>query len=127
MRKTTRRRRPPCLQVIVTVRGGVADVLFKSRGVAVALHDYDVQGSDEGDPGIARDPDGRLCCIREWEPTRQVASNEDWPVVRKALEGVYSRPWKCPDCGRLIDCSYEELAEAGPPICPDCDTGTELT
>lgn len=114
------------LCVIITVSGGVADVLFKPSGVAVALYDYDVEASDEDDPGISRDPDGQPCCLREWGAAGEVAGCRHWPVVQQAVEGSYSRPWKCPDCGWTVDCSYEDLAEAGSPICLHCDSAMEM-
>ena len=126
MRKTTRKQKPPSLQVIVTVSGGVADLLYKSKGAAMALYDYDVEGAGEDDPSFSKDPDGRACCIREWPPSEEIVGSEHWPIVRKALEGVYSRHWKCPDCGRRIGWSYEELAETGSPICSGCDTEMEM-
>ena len=126
MPERTKPKNPPALQVIVTVSGGVADLLFKSEGVAVALYDYDVEGSGENEPGISKDPDGQLCCVRQWEPSEKVAGCESWPVVKSALESIYSRPWKCPDCGRTIQCSYEQLAEASTPVCTDCDTEMKM-
>ena len=79
MTKKAKSPKPPSLQVIVTISGGVGDVLFKSQGVALALYDYDVEGSDQNEPGISRDPDGQLCCIREWEPSEEIAGSENWP------------------------------------------------
>ena len=114
------------LQVIVTVSGGVADLLFKSPGVAVALYDYDVDGADEQDPGISKDPDGHTCCIREWDPSAEVAGCENWPVIRQARSAVYSRTWRCPGCGRGVNLSYEELAISGLPICCQCDAEMEM-
>jgi hypothetical protein len=112
--------------VIVTVSGGVADLIFKSRCVAVDLYDYDVEGSGDKDPGISKDPDGQTCCIRQWGPSEEIAGSEHWPIIRKALKGGYCRTWKCRRCGKMADCSYEELAEAGSPICPDCDIEMEM-
>ena len=117
---------PPSLQVIVTISGGVGDVLFKSSGVAIALYDYDVEGSDANEPGVSRDPDGQLCSIREWNPSEEIVGSENWPIIKKAREASYCRTWKCPDCGRTIEHSYEALAEVGTPICTDCDTEMEL-
>ena len=37
-----------------------------------------------------------------------------------------TRHWKCPNCGRTIDHSYEALAEVGIPICTDCDVYMEM-
>ena len=127
MPKKTRQQKSPPLQVIVTVSGGVADLLLKPTGVAVALYDYDVEGSDENEPGVSKDPDGQLCCVREWEPSEEIVGCKHWPMVRKALQGRYWRTWKCPDCGRKVEWSYEELTEAGSPICTDCDAEMELT
>lgn len=127
MLKSTKAKKPPSLQVIVTVSGGVADVLFKSAGVAVALYDYDVEGSDENEPGVSRDPDGHLCSIREWNPSEEIVGSEDWPIIKMAREVSYGRKWKCPDCGRTVEHSYEALAEVGSPICPHCDIEMELT
>ena len=126
MPKKTKHQHPPSLQVIVTISGGVGDLLFKSQGVAVAMYDYDVEGSDDREPGISKDPDGQLCCIREWELSKEVVGSKHWPIIKKAREGCYCRTWKCPDCGRLIEHSYEALAEVGTPICSNCDTEMEM-
>ena len=126
MTKKAKSPKPPSLQVIVTISGGVGDVLFKSQGVALALYDYDVEGSDQNEPGISRDPDGQLCCIREWEPSEETAGSENWPIIRKARQASYCRAWKCPDCGRTVEHSYEALAEVGTPICTECDSEMEL-
>lgn len=124
MPKTTKK--DPGLQVIMTVSGGVADVLFKPEGVTVVLFDYDVEGVDADDPSISKDPDGHLCCIRQWESSDEVVGSEHWPAVMKAQVGDYSRTWKCPDCGRTIEHSYEALAEVGTPICANCSTDMEM-
>ncbi len=126
MSKRTKRKKLPALHVIVTVSGGVADILYKARGIAVSVLDYDVDGADEDDPNTAKDPDGRLCCLSEFPPSEEIVGNRHWPIVKKALKGVYSRTWKCPDCGRQADCSYEDMAQAGTPMCTDCDTEMEL-
>jgi hypothetical protein len=126
MSKRMKNQSPPSLRVIVTVSGGVADVLFKPQGVAVTLCDYDIEGCSADEPGIATDPDGQLCCMREWGPSEKIVGCESWPVVKTALEGSYCRTWKCPDCGQTIEHSYEALAEAGTPICTDCDTEMDL-
>ena len=34
-------------QVIITISGGVADLVSKTPGVEVIIRDYDVEGSDE--------------------------------------------------------------------------------
>jgi len=115
------------LRAIVTVSGGVADVLCKPSGVALTIIDYDVEGADEHDPGVSSDPDGQACCICHWEASEEVRSSEHWPLVKEALEGSYLRSWLCPSCGRTSWLSYEELAEVGSPICGDCDTVMHLT
>lgn len=33
----------------------------------------------------------------------------------------YARQWRCPQCSYQVNCSYEQLAEVGIPMCPDCD------
>jgi len=109
------------LHVIVTVSGGVADVLVKPEGIAVTLLDYDVDGADEGHPCIIRDPDGQLFCVRKWDASTEVLPRQDWPIVKEAAEGSYARTWQCPNCGRSILVTYEELAEVGCPLCGDCD------
>ena len=38
----------------------------------------------------------------------------------------YSRKWKCPDCGKVVDCSYENLAEVGTSYCSDCDIEMQM-
>ena len=122
----SKKRRPSSPQVIMTVSGGVGDVLFNSAGVALALYDYDVEGSDEGEPGVSRDSDGQLCCVSEWDPSDEIVGSENWPIIKKARKGSYCRTWKCPGCGRTIEHSYEALAEVGTPICTDCDTEMEM-
>lgn len=123
----SKRRKPPCLQVIVTVNGGVADILLKPKGVAVTLYDYDVEGCEE--TSLDKDPDGQSCMIHEWPIAEAAAANEHWPVVKHAIRDLARtnfRRWKCPDCGRIIEHSYEALADVGTPICDDCDRSMEL-
>jgi hypothetical protein len=36
------------------------------------------------------------------------------------------RTWKCPDCGKTTDISYDWLANHGGPICEKCDCDMEL-
>ena len=114
-------------QVIVTVSGGVADVIFKPKGVGVDIFDYDVDREDEA--RLDRDPDGAYCSISHWAPEQAVAFNETWPIVRQAARDATcpcSRQWKCPDCGKTIDHTYEALADVGIPICGDCDCDMEM-
>jgi len=114
--------------VIITVSGGVANVMYKPRGLAISIFDYDVEGSDEGE-SLSKDPDGQRCTIAEWPESEIVVGNKHWPLVKNASRNLAtssSRKWKCPDCRRIISCSYETLAEAGSPYCPDCEAEMEL-
>ena len=111
----------PDVTVILTVSGGVAYVLAKPKGVAVVLYDYDVEGSDEGEPNVSRDPDGQLCSITEWTAMEEIVGKDHWLAIQAAMEAGYSRLWHCPDCCRTARVAYEELAEIGTPICTDCD------
>ena len=36
------------------------------------------------------------------------------------------RTWKCPDCGKTTEISYDWLAEHGGPACDKCDCDMEL-
>jgi hypothetical protein len=38
----------------------------------------------------------------------------------------YSRQWRCPNCRCVVDCSYENLAEAGAPYCADCEIEMDM-
>ena len=60
------------LEVIVTVRGGVAEVFKKPVGVTLVILDYDIEGVSETDPRIFRDADGHLCSIGRWESQEQL-------------------------------------------------------
>ena len=55
-------------------------------------------------------------------------ARNDVDAVLQALRRTKHQPkkkWKCPDCGQVVDCSYEDLAEAGTPYCSDCDVEME--
>jgi len=47
-------------------------------------------------------------------------------AAEEARGGGPCHTWKCPDCGRTVEHSYEALAEVGTPICPDCDVEMQL-
>jgi hypothetical protein len=126
MPKRTSNQKTQDLQVILTVRGGVAHMLFKPEGVAVAIYDYDWEAAAESDPRLSRDPGGNHCLYQEWPASKMVQEETRWPLIKKAKEGTYSRSWKCPRCGQLAQCSYEDLAVAGTPMCTDCDIEMEL-
>jgi hypothetical protein len=36
------------------------------------------------------------------------------------------RTWKCPDCGKAAEISYDWLAEHGGPVCEKCDCDMQL-
>ena len=38
----------------------------------------------------------------------------------------HTRKWKCPECSRIVDCSYEHLVEAGNPYCSYCDIEMQI-
>jgi len=125
MTKRHEKQENPHLLVVITVSGGVADVLFKPVGVALSIFDYDVEGEERS----SRDPEGEACSISEWPASERIAPMEPWPMIQKAIQAsrrTYSRKWKCPLCGRTVQCSYEDLAEAGSPHCADCDTEMRL-
>ena len=53
----------------------------------------------------------------------------DVDAVLQALRSAkhqYTQEWKCPDCGHVVECSYEDLAEAGAPYCSECDVEMEM-
>jgi hypothetical protein len=72
MRKQEQIKPPTELEVIMTVRGGVAEVFKKPIGVTLVILDYDVEGVSENDPRIFRDADGHLCSIGRWESQEQM-------------------------------------------------------
>lgn len=57
-------------RVIISVSGGVADVVSKPFGVAVTLFDYDVDGVAEN---VSKDPKGKRCIISHWNAGIEVA------------------------------------------------------
>ena len=127
MAKRAEDSKPRPLRVILSVRGGVADILLKPRGIEVVVFDYDVDGDD--DPCLAEDPDGHPCRLVEWPSDQRLVENEHWPIVAQAVGSVGQaiiHTWQCPGCGRRIEQSYAALAEVGTPICPGCDEEMEL-
>ena len=54
-----------------------------------------------------------------WRPGHE--EDAQGTIDKQASQEAYSRPWTCPDCARVTRVTYEELAEVGSPICPDCD------
>ena len=112
-------------RVVLTIKGGVAEVLLKPRGVALTILDYDV----EGEEGLEVDPDGRPCRIAEWAAGRGIVKQAHWPVVRSAPRDVPSpetHTWRCPSCAATVEHSYDDLADVGTPICDDCDVEMEM-
>ena len=107
-------------KVILSVSGGVADVIFKPTGIAVIIFDYDVEGVDKH----AKDPDGENCIINNWPLQDRVIGDKHWPIIRQAMHDATCRgvrEWKCPDCGLVVKCSYDQLVDVGNPVCSDCD------
>ena len=58
---------------------------------------------------------GRLVALNSQEVDRLCER------INLGAQGSYSRRWCCPDCQRVVNCSYDDLAEAGAPYCSDCD------
>jgi len=86
-RKVEPRGRPgKPLHVVLSVSGGVADVIFKPRGVVVSIYDYDLDGACEAD--LPYDPDGRCCSIAQWETGELVTSHEHWPIIKGSARHV---------------------------------------
>ena len=107
-------------KVILSVSGGVAEVIFKPVGVAISIFDYDTDGVEKA----SKDFDGERCVISNWGSQEKVISNEHWPIVRQAKRDISchcTKQWKCPSCGRIIKCSYEQIVEIGRPHCPQCE------
>ena len=71
---------PGALRVILSVSGGVADVVYEPKGIEVIVFDYDVDGTKEDDPRIAKDPDGQACCILQWPSSEKIVENRHWPI-----------------------------------------------
>ena len=55
------------LTVIITVSGGVAEVIEKPDDVSVEIRDYDIQDVDEDNPTIETDDDGDIYQEMFWE------------------------------------------------------------
>ena len=116
---------PSSRQAIVVVSGGVADLIFKPAGIAMTLLDYDIDGVEK----TSKDPDGQRCIIAHWDTGSKVISHQHWPIIQQAKTDITCRcvrQWKCPDCGKTIDHTYEALADVGIPICGDCDCDMEM-
>ena len=108
------------LCVILSVSGGVADVMFKPTGIAVTIFDYDADGVD--DPG--KDPDGENCIIGTWLSEQEVVGKKHWPIIRQARQNATcrcTRKWQCPSCGNITEHAYEEIVEVGRPYCRHCE------
>jgi hypothetical protein len=133
MRTKTKNPASTACRVIISVSGGVADVIFKPRGVEVCILDYAVDYADHDpdhpDHHPDRDPDGQACFIQQLAADDKVISHEDWPMVQDAarrINGHAKRRWQCPQCRRTVHSSDQSLAEAGTPYCPDCDLDMQM-
>jgi len=84
-------------RVLITVSGGVADVICKPAGVDVRIYDYDVEGCEEAK--LDHDPDNQPCVIRRFTTSEPVLANRHWPIVSHSLDDlarINARRWKCP-------------------------------
>lgn len=107
-------------KVILSVSGGVADVIFKPAGIMVTILDYDVDDIDKPQ----KDPDGENCMISNWPVQDTVIGNAHWPIVQQAKRDATCRcvrKWKCPSCAGVREHSYEVIVEVGRPYCRDCE------
>ncbi|MBA7577973.1 hypothetical protein ES708_19829 [subsurface metagenome] len=66
IRQTSDENKDSIPRVIISVSGGVADVVSKPFGVAVTLFDYDVDGVEN----VSKDPDGEKCIVSHWDAQR---------------------------------------------------------
>jgi len=111
----------PCPQLILSQKSGMVEVLYKPVGLELTLFDYDIEGTADG---LSQDVDGRDCLIRLWPASQKVVENRHWPMIRLTLRAARradARTWGCGDCDRTVRLTCEELAEAGNPICQDCE------
>jgi hypothetical protein len=71
--------------------------------------------------------EGGPCTLDEKIRLLQQA-REDIDVVLQDLhvKNRHLQKWKCPDCSRVVECSYEDLVEVGNPYCSDCDIEMQL-
>lgn len=125
MSQSTATPRVATARVLLIVRGGVAELLHKPRGIEVVILDYDVEGSDPAD----RDPDGHACNIQSHGAREKILGPSHWPQVKTAvsrLNGHTKQRWRCPQCQRTVHANEQSLAEAGTPYCPNCDRDMEL-
>ena len=114
---------PP--QVLLSVSGGVTDVIFKPKGIKVIIYDYDIDGVAE----TQKDPDGADCIISEWPAAEMVINNQNWSIIQDAKHDVTCRgmrKWQCPTCSEVIEVSYEEIIEVGTPHCRHCESEMTL-
>ncbi len=101
--------------VVIAVRGGVADLVAKPEGVWVTILDYDTDGVNPG--RLSMYLEGAPCVTSQWGGSQVVGANESPPSPRKQ---------KCPSCGHVIESSHDDLAEAGEPHGADCDRKMEM-
>ena len=56
-------------------------------------------------------------------------ANTDVDAVLQALRIVkyqYTRKWECPNCGLIVEWSYDHLVDGGTPVCSDCDRDMDM-
>ena len=60
-------------KIVLTINGGVANLLEKPAGIKLEIRDYDVEGIDaEGDPRCKKDEDGDWYQEMIWESLEQL-------------------------------------------------------
>jgi hypothetical protein len=68
------------VRILLSVRGGVAEVMHKPRAVEVVIYEYDVEGTDNVD----QDHDGRPCNIQTYASQTRIKGPKHWPLVQSA-------------------------------------------
>ena len=67
-RQTSEENKDSIPRGIISVSGGVAEVVSKPLDVAVTLFDYDVDGVEN----VSKDPDGEKCIASHWDAKIEV-------------------------------------------------------
>ena len=69
----------PCLHVIIVVRGGMAEVLFKPLGVSLSIYDYDWEAAEPNDPHLSETRTAVYVCTRNAVLPKPSWSSKYWP------------------------------------------------
>ena len=103
--------------VILFVRGGVVDMIYKPTGLAVSVYDYDVDGEEN----TTIDSDGESCTIGHWDSQQKVNSHEHSSIITLELDRnsgiVFVRSWysvgeTLPDGSTQTIDTFDTLQEA---------------